>query len=133
MTHPLEIAKRRRAALTTRENPRNGLDYVVTISGRVVASGWSDPIQITTKYVPDELILSPPIFHDYLETMAGLEWQSLEELGATLAGDVDSELLPRWVRVRLAATEQGQEHGVDIEQTKPGWDNRMLLARLRLD
>ena len=133
MTHPLESAKRRRTALATGLNPRNGLDYVVTISGHIQAIGRPDPIRVRAKYVPDELIIAPSIFQNYLKTMAAQEWQSLEELAATLAGDVDSELLPRWIRIRLSTTDQDQEHSVDIEQTKPGWDNRMLLARLRYD
>ena len=133
MTHPLESAKRRRTALTTGPNPRNGLDYVVTVSGDIQANGWPDPIRVSAKYVPDELIIAPATVQKYLETMAKLEWRSLEELAAALAGDVDSELLPRWVRIRLSTSDRGQEHSVDIEQTKPGWDNRMLLARLRFD
>ena len=133
MTHPLESAKQRRTSLTTAANPRTGLDYVVTISGCVGINSWTEPIRVTVRYVPDELILKPDVLQGYLKHTASLEWTTLEELCATMAGDLDAELLPRWIRLRLCALDAEQEHRVDIEQTKPGWDNRMLLARLRLD
>lgn len=133
MTHPLETAKLRRTSLTTTANPRTGLDYVVTISGCVTSKGWTEPIRVTVRYVPDDLILGPDVLRSYLKQTASLERTTLEDLCATMAGDLDAELLPRWIRLSLTTLDAGQEHRIDIEQTKPGWDNRMLLARLKLE
>ena len=133
MMHPLETIKQRRAALTATANPRTGLDYVVTLSGRFGAKSWSEPITAGLRYVPDDLVIAPAALQTYLDLLESTEWETLEELAASVAGDIDAELLPRWMRVRLHTQVSNDEHRVDIEQTKPGWDNRMLLARLRID
>jgi len=133
MTHPLESAKQRRSALTQTASPRTGLDYVVTLGGRFETAPWSAPIAVELRYVPDDLVLAPASLQAYLALLGSSEWETLEQLGASVAGDIDAELLPRWLRVRLCTQVTDNEHRVDIEQTKPGWDNRMLLARLRID
>lgn len=133
MTHPLETAKRRRVALTPTASPRTGLDYVVTLSGRLDVPSWSAPIAVTLRYVPDDLVIPPSSFQAYLAIVGSLEWETLEQLSANVAGDIDAELLPRWMRVQLATRVGENDHRVDFEQTKPGWDNRMLLARLKID
>ncbi len=133
MTHPMETAKRRRSALTPTTSPRTGLDYVVTLSGRFDAAPWSEPITLGLRYVPDDLVLAPAPLQAYLAVLGASKWETLEQLGASMAGDIDAELLPRWMRVRLTTRVMDQEHRVDFEQTKPGWDNRMLLARLKID
>ncbi len=133
MTHPLEAAQQRRTALTPTTSPRTGLDYVATLGGRLEAKPWPAPISVGLRYVPDDFVLSPESLQSYLAVLGSSEWDTLEQLGASMTGDIDAELLPRWMRVRLCVRVLDSEHRVDFEQTKPGWDNRMLLARLKLD
>ncbi len=133
MTHPMEAAKQRRTALTPTTSPRTGLDYLVSLGGRLDVSPWPESITVALRYVPDDLVLAPVSLHAYLTTVGSSEWETLEQIGAAMAGDIDAELLPRWMRLRLSARTADNEHRVDFEQTKPGWDNRMLLARMKID
>jgi 7-cyano-7-deazaguanine reductase len=129
----MDVVKQRRTTLTPTASPRTGLDYLVSLGGRLEAPPWPEPIAVALRYVPDDLVLAPASLRAYLTELGASEWETLEQLGAAMAGDIDAELLPRWMRVRLSARVADNEHQVDFEQTKPGWDNRMLLARMRID
>jgi hypothetical protein len=87
----MDVVKQRRTTLTPTASPRTGLDYLVSLGGRLEAPPWPEPIAVALRYVPDDLVLAP------------------------------------------SARVADNEHQVDFEQTKPGWDNRMLLARMRID
>jgi len=132
--HPMETTKQRRTALQPTVSPRTGLDYVVTLGGAFESAPWSEPIDVGLRYVPDDLVLSPASLQTYLASLGrSPKWETLEEMGASMLGDIDAELLPRWLRVRVSTRITDTEHRVAFEQTKPGWDNRMLLARLKID
>jgi len=133
MSHPLESAKSRRKTLATTTSPRTGLDFLVTHRGQVEVPPWSEPVTVDLRYVPDDLVMTADSLRAYLHSLGSGDWQSLEHLGAAMSGDIDAEILPRWLRVRLCTQIAAQEHCVLFEQTKPGWDNRMLLARMKID
>jgi len=131
--HPLEIAKARRRALAGRPNPRLGLDYLAEIETAMAAGGDGGRVGVRVRYVPDDYLLAPDCLRRYLADLEAAGAAGLEELGALLIGDIDSEILPRWIQVRLSAQGEDGAHAVVLEQRKPGWSNAMLLARLRID
>jgi hypothetical protein len=47
-----------------------------------------------------------------------------------MLGDLDSELLPRWLQVRVGA---GAEYRVTLEQKQPDWENRVMMVRIPID
>ncbi|NQU59726.1 MAG: hypothetical protein HQ512_01225 [Rhodospirillales bacterium] len=129
----MEIQERR-VLLVTGENPDASLDYIAGLQGTLQAFGHGMPTRITVQYVPDRLIIAPPAFGRYLETLATLEWNSLEELTTAILSDFTNELVARWVRVAIIAPEEAYPgvgaHEVMIEDHQPDWDNPALLSRL---
>ena len=132
MSHPLDAARIRRQRLVTEANPRPGLDYLVALTGSTTSAGLAAPIAVRLRYVPDRHIITPDALAEYLGALAGEPWSGLEALGATVVDDIDSEVLPRWVQVRLD-TAGPETRRVTFEQRKPDWENRLLLVRIGLD
>lgn len=130
----MEIIERRQL-LETRANPDGTLDYIAGLKGTLQAFGHGKPTHISIHYVPDRAIVDPDAFGRYLETLAALEWGSLEELATAVLGDFSNQLVGRWVRVVAIAPEGAYpgvgSHEVAIEDRQPGWDNPDLLSRLR--
>lgn len=119
----------RRTLLSTDRNPDIKLDYVVAINGLITTS------IVKLRYVPDRTILVPSAFGEYLETLGGIEWQSLEETAAAVLNDVNNELIARWVQVSITAPGEFhpgiESHEVLLEDRQPNWDNEGLLSRLK--
>ncbi len=118
MADPSDPTAQRRARLATAENPARRLDYLVVLKGQL---GDGRPVEL--RYVPDRVILAPQALDHYL---AALRPAGLEALVGTMLGDLNNELVPRWVAVALA----DGEHRVIAEDRQPNWNNPELLAHL---
>ncbi|MFQ5785227.1 MAG: hypothetical protein ACE5H8_10445 [Alphaproteobacteria bacterium] len=122
---------RRRGHLVTAPNPGRRNDYVVTLAGMMEAPEPAAEVGVTLRYVPDRVVLRPAAFAAYIEVLREASWDGLEELATTILGDVNNELIPRWVHVSLKADNpEGGYHAVDLDDRQPNWDNPSLLARL---
>jgi len=80
--------------------------------------------RLAVDYVPDKLILRPHALDDYV---AGLGGDTLEALAVTILDDFNNEVVPRWVRIRIA---RGATHQTLLEDRQPKWDNPSLLGQL---
>lgn len=122
----------RRRRLKTMPGPESRVDYLVTLSGNFDARGLAGDVEAVLRYAPDRLVLRPEGFHDYLQVMGGHPWAGLEDLAVAMLADLNSELVPRWVRVSLASRPRGagENQRVVIEDRQPEWDNPALTARL---
>lgn len=119
----------RREILATRANPQSGLDYLVAIDTAAV-SGRA----IQLRYVPDKLLLRPEAFDAYLSTLTSGSEMPAEELALAIIEDINNEVVPRWVQVKIKSTARGQEpnssaYRVLIEDRQPNWDNPQIIAR----
>ncbi|MGB0748018.1 MAG: hypothetical protein ACPGO3_04685 [Magnetospiraceae bacterium] len=118
----------RRALLETAPNPERSLDYLVSVAGQLGEIGI-----VAFWYVPDKLILAPGALGAYLQEIGGIAPESLETAAAQLFNDLVNELVPRWSRLVLSAsqhTEPVTGHQVTFEERQPKWDNAPLLAAL---
>ena len=117
----------RRSRLATAQNPELRLDYIVSLRESLEGS------EVLVSYVPDRFILVPESFGDYLSAVDALTWRHLEETAATILGDLNNELVPRWVQVAVSRACDGEiRHRVTVEDRQPKWDNPGLLSRLTL-
>lgn len=119
----------RRETLETRSNPQTGLDYLVAIDAAA-----SPERAIRLRYVPDKLLLRPDAFDTYLTALMASGETPAEELALTIIEDINNEVVPRWVQVRIDKTANGQiqgssAYGVLIEDRQPNWDNPQIIAR----
>jgi NADPH-dependent 7-cyano-7-deazaguanine reductase QueF len=110
-----------------------GLDYVVALQGELPAREGIPGPAVRIRYIPDDFVLSLEILHVYLRGLSARQTTSLEEIGAWILGDLDAELLPRWIQIALTTEVGGHPHRVTLEQRKPGWENRLLIARIAID
>lgn len=132
MADPFEATRARRGHLVAADNPRPGIDCVIMLSETFASSSLPGPVAVTVRYVPDRHILPPAALGAYLAALCAPDWDGLEALGAEMIGDLDSELLPRWVQVRLELAGATSQRVV-FEQRKPDWQDRLLLSRISLD
>ena len=128
--HPLELARSRREGLDVSDNPRQGLDYLVSLEATMPAGPGKQAISIGLRYVPDRYLLPTDIFSRYLASLDGNAWDSIEAMAADMLGDLDSELLPRWLQVKISA---GADHRVTLEHRQSDWENRLMLVRIPID
>jgi 7-cyano-7-deazaguanine reductase len=117
-THRLELA----------DNPNPRIDYLVRLEGTLWREDRQGETAITLHYVPDRLLLRAAAFDDYLKHLTTVEaGPSLpERLALRVLGDVNDELVPRWLQVVVGAG----PHRVLVEDRQPKWDNRALLDRV---
>ncbi len=125
---------RRRDRLVGARNPGRRHDYVVTLTGRLAVA--RAPLRVVLRYVPDRMVLPAGAFAAYIEELGADDWTSIEALAVAMVEDLNSELIPRWLRVSLIAEGNGADrdgaagYRVDVEDRQPNWDNSSLLARL---
>jgi len=115
---PADSREQRRALLLTDASPAAGIDYLV----RLEAAGAG--VRVTVDYVPDKLVLRPAALGAY---MAALRADGLEALAVTVLDDLNNEVVPRFVRLRLAGADG---HMALLADRQPNWDNPALLAQL---
>ena len=124
---------RRRSLLQISDNPARRADYMVRLDGAIEA-GAAGTVAIALAYIPDRAILSPAGFGAYLDSLKGENWGSIEELGAAILADIESEVVPRYLRLTLrGGTDKPgcvSGHVVLFEGRQPDWKNDAILARL---
>ncbi|MBO6865164.1 MAG: hypothetical protein RLW87_05555 [Alphaproteobacteria bacterium] len=116
----------RQSNVETVRNPLPRLDYLCKVVGSTVDGGAA----LELRYVPDKLLLQEDAFGVYL---AGLpDAESLESLAAMVLDDLNNELVPRFLQIRVRASEDELDsgHAVLMEDRRPRWDNPALLSRL---
>lgn len=127
----------RRKLLVAEVNPDANLDYLTALDGEIASLKGcaAGAASIRLVYVPDKAVLPPAGFSRYLEALGKETWESLEGVAVTILGDINNEVVPRWVRVRVAAESVHlpgvTAHTVMAEDRQPGWDNPTLLSGLK--
>jgi 7-cyano-7-deazaguanine reductase len=117
----------RRSNIRTASNPESRLDYLVSLEGSVAN------LKVRVRYVPDETILLPGSFTEYLDVFADGATH-VEAVASTILHDLNNELVARWVQVSVSsAGEFTPSHRATIEDRQPKWDNPGLLARIAVD
>lgn len=127
----------RRKLLATKPNPDGTLDYLAALEGEIAplkgCPGATASIGLV--YVPDKAILAPASFSRYLEALSKETWDSLEGVAVTVLGDINNEVVARWVRVAVSAEPVllpgVSAHTVMAEDRQPNWDNPALLSGLK--
>ncbi len=122
----------RRNRLVGERNPGRRHDYVVTLTGALAPGGLNAPLRVVLRYVPDRTVLAPAAFAAWLDAFGDGAWSGVEALAVAMVEDLNSELIPRWMRVSLIAEggERDPGYRVDVEDRQPNWDNPSLLARI---
>lgn len=115
----------RRRAILTAPNPGERHDYVVRFRGTAAGRDGA-PVRIEILYIPDRMILAEGALDAYLGLLAAAP---PEALAIAVLEDINSELVPRWLRVTIGA-EDGDGHAVMAEDCQPGWHNDALVSRL---
>lgn len=120
----------RRSRLETIPNPNAAIDYLCGLS----AHAQDDSAIIHIRYVPDKLLLPTQSFGHYLHDLHLAPETSLEELALVILDDINNEVVPRWVQIRVDADDKSLDRGhrTLIEDRQPRWDNKALLARVEL-
>lgn len=110
------------------ENPNRVHDYIVDIKARI-----GKEKKITLRYVPDENIIQPEKFCEYVNIFTGEE--NLEKIAGAIIEDLNNEFLPRWIRVTVSEKSEKKEQSfsqrVIIEDRQPGWQNSELMEKLK--
>ncbi|NQV20435.1 MAG: hypothetical protein HQ511_03360 [Rhodospirillales bacterium] len=122
----------RRDHLLGRPNPRTRLDYVVLLEVSKNIADLSAMAQFRICYVPDQLIITPESFDDYLLELGADAFESIEQISACVLDDINNQIVPRWVQVGVTGQRTDLSlgtHSVMIEDRQPNWDNPSLLAR----
>lgn len=122
--------RERRLLLHAEPNPDRRIDYVCSLGTNVDAIVAGSTLQITLRYVPDRVILTPASLNDYLDKISILEWPSLEDFAVTVLNDINDELIARWIEVSLAANTKGIRHDVVLSEQQPDWEDQGILSRL---
>ncbi len=126
------VGERRRMLLTS-PNPRPGLDYLglhrQTLPADALPPEMPALVMLTFRFVPDRLILATDALPPYGSVLASQDWTSPEALATAAFDDLNNELVPRWLNLRV---DVGDGHRVVLEDRQPGWDTPHLLDRLEV-
>lgn len=127
----VDLVRRRRDLLSTAPNPRPGLNYLASLQQQlpmdVLPADMRSPAMLAVRFVPDRLILAAGALPRFATELASQEWSSPEALATAVFDDINNELVPRWLNLRLDA---GDGHRIVLEDRQPGWDAAHLLDRL---
>lgn len=96
------------------------------------ARALESTLSVRVLYIPDRDLISPNVLGVYFERIADLDWQSLEDLAQAVVGDLNSEVMPRWIQISTEMKSELFTHRVTLEERQPRWDNRHLLPRLAI-
>ena len=70
-------------------------------------------------------------FHEYLADIQITETEALEPVALQMLDDINNEVVPRWVEVKIwARSESNKSTNVIVIDQQPKWTNPSLLARL---
>lgn len=119
--------------LTGRGNPRTGLDYIVTLTGKLESVRQS----IRLRYVPDKLLIDGASFAAYLAFLDGNGPAAPEHVALILLDEMNNEIVPRWIQIAVTGDEDGGKissgtpsETVIVEDRQPNWENSGILDRL---
>ena len=126
--------RERRNLLKCSTNPDNVHDYMSVLEGKIRSVNLSAQHELKICYVPDKLILNPDSLNHYLSKIGSFNWPSQEEITTTILGDLQNEVVPRWVHITLQTDITSLDH-VDrhisiAEDAQPAWENDAFLNRL---
>lgn len=108
-------------------NPNPKIDYISRLNGDAL----NGDLTISLSYVPDKLVLLTAAFHEYLADIQITETASLEPVALQVLDDINNEVVPRWVEVKIwARSESKKSTNVIVIDQQPKWKNPSLLARL---
>lgn len=124
MATPDNDIRDRRDLLKISPAPQPRHDAVVT--HRAVM----DETTVRLRYVPDRDILCPDSLATYLDTIWENSDISLEETAQNILEDINDQVIPSWLEIRLSKQAEHTEHDVQIEDRQPHWKDRGLLDRL---
>ncbi len=117
-----EETRFRRESLFVEANPAPQRDYVITLRGTL---DFGDRGELVLRYVPDKYVLPRAAFSEYCSIMARQDWPMPESRANEVLDDMNNELVPRWVSVRLIALDG---HEIVLEDRQPDWSNDSLLS-----
>lgn len=122
----------RQSSLDPAPNPAPQLDYLCRLNGALPHGGGT--LEISVAYVPDRGVLTDPGFAAYLASLTDAP-ETMEALAVTVTDDLNNELVPRWVQVRIRRLTEQDESPVGasvlVEDRQPNWSNPELLNRMR--
>ncbi len=126
MNSPQENLRQRRACLTTVANPSPERDRITILSGELPTTGrvGLGPIHVDLRYIADRDVIAAAALATYFEVAAQEPCETLEEYADMVLNDLNNELVPRWIWLRL----QSGGHQVIQQDQQPAWDNHGLLA-----
>lgn len=108
-------------------NPNPKIDYISRLDGDAL----NGDLTVSLSYVPDKLVLLTAAFHEYLADIQITETASLEPVALQVLDDINNEVVPRWVEVKIwARSESKKSTNVIVIDQQPKWKNPSLLARL---
>ncbi|MEC8370776.1 MAG: hypothetical protein VXZ99_08165 [Pseudomonadota bacterium] len=108
-------------------NPNPKIDYISRLNG----NAQNGDLTVSLFYVPDKLVLFTAAFHEYLADIKITETTALEPVALQVLDDINNEVVPRWVEVKIwARSESKKSTDVIVIDQQPKWTNPSLLARL---
>lgn len=131
-SEPARLETRRRV-LPTRDNPDSRQDYISQLDATLQDAFASGPVSLCLRYVPDRHVLSAEGLDRYLASLDQEYWETLEDLALAVLDDLNNEIVPRWVQVRLTTGGHGRcdRHQVTLCDRQPNWDNDQLLRDVK--
>jgi len=108
-------------------NPNPKIDYISRLNGDAL----NGDLTVSLSYVPDKLVLLTAAFHEYLANIQITGTAALEPVALQVLNDINNEVVPRWVEVKIwARSESKKSTNVIVVDQQPKWTNPSLLARL---
>ena len=108
-------------------NPNPKIDYISRLNGDAL----NGDLTVSFSYVPDKLVLLTAAFHEYLAVIQCTKNAALEPVALQVLDDINNEVVPRWVEVKIwARSESKKSTNVIVIDQQPKWKNPSLLARL---
>ena len=108
-------------------NPNPKIDYISRLNGDAL----NGDLTVSFSYVPDKLVLLTTAFHEYLADIQITETAALEPVALQMLDDINNEVVPRWVEVKIwARSASNKSTNVIVIDQQPKWTNPSLLARL---
>ena len=121
----------RQSSLDPASNPAPQLDYLCRLTGALHDGGAK--LEVSVAYVPDRGVLTDTGFAAYLESLANAA-ETAEALAVTVIDDLNNELVPRWVQVRIRRLNVDEDAPIGaavlVEDRQPNWSNPDLLSRI---
>ncbi|MBG05300.1 MAG: hypothetical protein CMM59_14640 [Rhodospirillaceae bacterium] len=116
-----------RSRLQSFANPNPKIDYISRLNG----DAQNGALTVSLFYVPDKLVLLTAAFQEYLADIQITETAALEPVALQVLDDINNEVVPRWVEVKIwARSESKKSTSVIVVDQQPKWTNPSLLARL---